>query len=65
MEFLELVQQRAMGMMKGLENLSYVEGELSLFSLEKRQLRRNLINVCQYLKRECQGDGGRLSDAKQ
>lgn len=37
---------------KGLENLSYEESlrEQRFFSLKKRRLRKNLINVCKYLK---------------
>ncbi|TRZ23204.1 hypothetical protein HGM15179_003905 [Zosterops borbonicus] len=62
MEILEQVQQRAMKMIKGLEHLSYKGrlGGLSLFSLEKRHLRGDLINVCQYLKGRCQEDESRL-----
>ncbi|KAJ7408424.1 hypothetical protein WISP_121086 [Willisornis vidua] len=48
MELLERIQKMAKNMIKGLENFSYKERlrELGLFSLEKRQLRRDLINVC-------------------
>lgn len=46
-------------MIVGREHLSYGERlrELEMFSLEKRRVKGDLINIYEFLRRECQNEG--------
>lgn len=62
MDILEKVQQRATDLIKRVEHLSYEEslGQLGLFILKKRGLKRDLSSMYKYLKERCKEDRARL-----
>ena len=59
MELLECIQRRVAEMIRGMEELSYMERlrDLGLFSLEKRRLQGDPRVSFQYLKGVCKRDG--------
>ncbi|GAB0185803.1 hypothetical protein GRJ2_001045600 [Grus japonensis] len=59
MDTVERVQQRAMGVMKGLKHVSYKERlrEMGLFSLEKGKF-RGILSLCINNQRRCKEGGG-------
>lgn len=58
LDILERTQRRVTRVIKGLEHLLQKEGlaEMGLFSLEKRGLSRDLINLYKHLKEGCKDD---------